>query len=445
MHPLDYSSVAQDCVKCGKCIPSCTIYQVNRDESTSPRGFLDLLGAYDRNELPLDTNAKNIFESCFLCTTCVQVCPNSLPVDVMIEKIRVEIAQKYGIAWYKRAYFYLLKNRALMDFVFSFVYFISPCLFKPNTAKTKNRLRFRLPKMGKRTIFPFVSKSFLQSFQGEIPPSNPSLEPSKISTNQSNKALKHNRVGIFIGCLSNYNYIGVGESLLFILDRLGITALVPKQECCGAPAYFTGDIKTVLHLIKKNIAYFESFIDRVDAILIPEATCAAMLIEDWKHALLQDDNPTPWLERLKALTPKMAMASYWLEKHTPLNALLAQAPKSSLLASKITYHDPCHAKKVLHIHKEPRTLLQNNYTLVEMSDPSRCCGFGGVSMQSDKYDLVLQAGRPKAAMIAASGAEIVSAECSACHMQIDNAMDQAGVKAEFAHPLELVAKALGRV
>ncbi|WP_265611654.1 hypothetical protein, partial [Campylobacter jejuni] len=27
------------CVKCGKCIPVCTIHEENRDEITSPRGF----------------------------------------------------------------------------------------------------------------------------------------------------------------------------------------------------------------------------------------------------------------------------------------------------------------------------------------------------------------------------------------------------------------------
>lgn len=425
---IDFKSISNACVKCGKCIPSCTIYQINRDESTSPRGFLDLVGAYDRGDLELDKNAKDIFESCFLCTTCVQTCPNTLPVDIMIEKIRVDIAQKYGIAWHKKIYFALLRHRKLMDFVFSFVYFISPCMFKSNTSKTKNTLRFSLSKMGKRTIFPFSSRSFLQKYKGGIASKNIPKNPN----------LKHNKIAIFIGCLSNYNYVGVGESLLFILDKLGIDALIPKQECCGAPAYFSGDIKTVKHLIKKNIVHFEAFIDEVDAILIPEATCAAMLIEDYRHALEGEDE---WLKRLDKLIPKMKMASFWLQNNTSLSDLLANSPSQKAM---VTYHDPCHARKVLKIHKEPRILLQKNYSLVEMSDSSRCCGFGGISMQSEKYSLTLKAGIPKAQMIQESGADIVSAECSACRMQLDNAMDHTGVSASFSHPLELIAKALGK-
>ncbi len=112
---FNFSAISDECIKCGKCIPGCTIYQVNADEVTSPRGFLDLLGAYNKNELELDKTAKDIFESCFLCTHCTDVCPNSLPTDMVIEEVRADIAKKFGIAWFKRAFFTLLRHRWLMD------------------------------------------------------------------------------------------------------------------------------------------------------------------------------------------------------------------------------------------------------------------------------------------------------------------------------------------
>ena len=114
---------------------------VNRDEVTSPRGFLDLLGAYKRGDIELDSTSRDIFESCFLCTTCVTHCPSSLPVDVAIESVRVDIAQKYGIAWYKRAYFYLLRHRKVADKVFSFMHFIMPCAFKQENGRWISRFK----------------------------------------------------------------------------------------------------------------------------------------------------------------------------------------------------------------------------------------------------------------------------------------------------------------
>ena len=132
---FDYTAISDDCIKCGKCKPVCTIFNINQDEATSPRGFIDLLGAYKRGELELDRTAKDIFESCFLCTNCVEVCPNSLPTDMIIEQVRSDIAKKYGIAWYKRAFFYLLRHRKVMDLAAKFGYVFQTCGIKINEAK----------------------------------------------------------------------------------------------------------------------------------------------------------------------------------------------------------------------------------------------------------------------------------------------------------------------
>ncbi len=49
---------------------------------------------------------------------------------------------------------------------------------------------------------------------------------------------KKRRVAIFIGCLANYNYTNIGDSLIEILKELKIDAFIPKEQiCCSAPAY----------------------------------------------------------------------------------------------------------------------------------------------------------------------------------------------------------------
>ena len=45
-------------------------------------------------------------------------------------------------------------------------------------------------------------------------------------------------------------------------------------------------------------------------------------------------------------------------------------------------------------------------------------------------------------MIEKTGADVVSAECSACRMQINNSMSNAGVETVFKNPIELIADAL---
>ncbi len=420
---FNFSETSDDCIKCGKCIPVCTIHQINPDEVTSPRGFIDLLGAYQRGDLELDKTAKDIFESCFLCTNCVDICPNDLPTDTVIEEVRADIADKFGIAWFKKAFFMLLRHRKLMDILMKLGYTFRTCGFKDDTKRGGMVPRFPIPMIKSGRLLPSLGKtSFLNTY------------PEEVSHGSKR------RVAIFIGCLANYNYTGIGDSLIDILAELNIDAFIPKDQlCCSAPAYFTGDFYTVETLTKKNIAYFETFIDDVEAIIIPEATCSAMIKHDWE-VFLNNRGMYDWAERAKKLNEKIFMATEWLEKETDLKERLAAKGKS--IDETITYHDACHAKKVQGIHKEPRALLSQNYTITEMSDPDRCCGFGGVTIQAEKYHFAEAAGKPKAAMIEETGARIVSAECSACRMQISNSLHQAEVDAVFKNPVELIAEAL---
>jgi glycolate oxidase iron-sulfur subunit len=432
---FDFTAISDDCIKCGKCKPVCTIFNVNQDETTSPRGFIDLLGAYKRDELPLDETAKDIFESCFLCTNCVETCPNDLPTDMIIERVRYDIAKKYGIAWYKRAFFFLLRNRKMMDFMAKMGWVFQTCGIKIDEAKEKATFRINLPiQMIKDRALPFAKRvSFLNKYPQNIEASN------KENLTEENYKLPNKKVAVFIGCMGNYSYTNIGDSLVTILDRLGIDAFIPKKQlCCSAPAYFTGAFDSVDYLVKENIQYFETFVDDVDAIIVPEATCSAMMNIDWEHYL--HDQPQ-WLERAKKLAPKIHMATKWLEGNTNLKELLSST--GNKFSELVTYHDPCHAKKMQGIKKEPRALLSQNYEIKEMSDPDRCCGFGGVTMQSEKYHFAKAAGLPKAAMIQDTGAQIVSAECSACRMQITNSMHNAKVEeVVFKNPVELIAEAL---
>ena len=417
-----FSEISDMCIKCGKCIPGCTIHSVNPDEVTSPRGFLDLLKGVEDGEIELDKNAKNIFESCFLCNQCVEVCPNSLPTDFMIENARAKIAEKYGIVWWKRAFFFMLKNRWAYDLVSKLGFYFQTCGFKIEEEKKSIRSKFNLPLLHQGRLLPaFRKKTFLKKY------------PEQIKAQNAQK-----RVAIFIGCLANYNYVEVGDSLVKILKFLDIDIFIPKkQACCGAPAYFTGDFKTTEELIKRNIEYFESFLDEVDAIIVPEATCTAMLKKDYEEYIKY--YMPEWIERHKKVKSKIFGSTEWLYKHTDLEERLK---KLNLKKESLTYHDACHFGKVFNIRKEPRALLDDVCEIKEMENPDMCCGFGGITMQSEKFDIARKEGLKKAEMIKKVDSKFVSAECSACRMQITEHLDKVEDDKIFKHPLEIIAEAI---
>ena len=420
MQKFDFSAISDMCVKCGKCKPSCTIFKISGDEVRSPRGFLDLIGAYNRGEMKLDKNAKSIFESCFLCTNCVEACPASLPVDEMIENVRFDLAQKYGISWYKRLFFYLLRHRWIMDFAARLGYVFKSCGFKERDNDTMQP-KFSLPMLKKERLLPNPSKkSFLNS-------------PPEIIKNGERQ------VGIFIGCMANYAYTDTGEGLLKILKELGISAhLMKKQVCCAAPAYFTGDFATVEANAKKNIAYFEKVLESCEAIICPEATCSAMLKVDYERFFEHDEH---WKERAKKVMSKLYLATEYFVKFTNLEQILEQKTEGKEKPA-LVYHDPCHARKMQGVWREPRALLSRIFTLKNSGDEISCCGFGGVTTQSQNYHLARAAGLSRANTLSKAGANVVSAECSACKMQLNNSLNLASSELRCKNPIELIASAL---
>lgn len=87
--------------------------------------------------------------------------------------------------------------------------------------------------------------------------------------------------------------------------------------------------------MKKNIEWFESYLDEVDAIIVPEATCASMLINDYYKVFLGETDRDLYVKRLEKITPKIYLASVFLEKHTPLKSLLEKIPKGKKRLSPI--------------------------------------------------------------------------------------------------------------
>lgn len=421
MKNFNFNEISEKCVKCGKCKPNCTIFKISGDETKSPRGFLDLIGAYQRGELKLDKNAKKIFESCFLCTNCVSVCPNTLATDEMIENVRFDIAKKFGITWYKKAFFYLLRNRKMMDLAAKFGFVFQSCGFKINGNEMKPKISF--PMIKKERLLPSAKKtSFLNSHEEFI-------------NNGGDKT-----IGIFIGCMGNYAYSEIGEGLLKICKTLKINAhLMKEQACCGAPAYFTGDFETVRVNAKKNIAYFEKLLEQLDAIIIPEATCSAMIRVDYERFFHDDEK---WGQRARAVAQKIFMASEYFVRFTDLKQILAQIASNLGSKTQITYHDPCHAKKMQGIFYEPRELLSQIYQIKEIGDSVSCCGFGGVTMQSENYALSREVGLKRANQIISTNTSLVSAECSACKMQLNNALNISKSDMRCKNWVELIAEVL---
>ena len=229
----------------------------------------------------------------------------------------------------------------------------------------------------------------------------------------------------FPGCYLSYDprlkKVAVATASILKKANVNFGILGNKENCCGESIRKTGDEELFKRLAKENI---KTFIDNgVKRVLVSSPHCYHTFKNEYPEFMVNFE--------------VVHIAQYLAE--------LIDAGRLGLnkeYAKKVTYHDPCHARKVQGIYQEPRNLLAPNYPMVEMSDPNRCCGFGGVTMQTEKFHFAEAAGKPKAAMIKATKAQYVSAECSACRVQLSEAMNNADVETIFKNPLELIAESL---
>ena len=77
------------CISCGFCLPACPTYALTADETSSPRGRINLMRALDSGMLPPDdpTLAEQA-SFCLGCRACEPVCPAGVQYGELLEQWR---------------------------------------------------------------------------------------------------------------------------------------------------------------------------------------------------------------------------------------------------------------------------------------------------------------------------------------------------------------------
>ncbi|HET6419855.1 MAG TPA: (Fe-S)-binding protein [Geobacteraceae bacterium] len=406
------------CVKCGVCRAHCPVFTELGREPAVARGKVALASAVLSGKTGLDARLYDDMSKCLLCGTCVEKCPNDVPVDRIVMAAREALARKRGLKSFHKAVRQVLKRRYIMNIGALTASLLSPLIFRKVPVKSGLRLRLPLPFVGRDRYFPKIaSKPFLSRYPEIIPG-----QPDKP------------RVLYFVGCMTNFIYTDIGDSAISLLRSLGCTIIIPKaQQCCGFPAISGGDAPTFADLAEKNIEIFEKY--RPDHIVTACASCGSAL---------RDLYP----ELLGELRPQLARrcgdsAGKVLDAVVLLHNLgLKPGDSGAGQKAVITYHDPCHLRR-RGITKEPRDFLKclPGKVFVEMEQHGSCCGLGG-TFNVYHYGTSLAINSRKCDSIIKSGADLVVTGCPGCMMQIAGGLSKTGAKKKVLHTLELLSKSL---
>jgi glycolate oxidase iron-sulfur subunit len=413
-------SAARDCVKCGTCMGQCPVYVETREEPLVARGKLGLIEAVGQGDSEFNKRLEKILSQCLLCGTCTENCPNGVRADEIIREARALLAREKGLPFSKKTIFkHLLDSQHLMPWLLKGGASLQNLFLKKIPEESGLHLRFPLPFLdSRRLIPPLAPEPFLN------------LQSGWIRADRETQ-----RVGLFVGCVSNYMFPRITQSAVDLLLASGISVYIPQNQfCCGLPAFGSGADETARSLAQKNILAFAG--ENLDRIIAPCASCASMLKTDYPLLFEKED---PLQAQALAFSEKISDSSLFLAK---VWRPRTQEPQSRPQPVKVTYHDPCHLRRKLGIFKEPRQLLQCTPGLeyVEMRDANRCCGQGG-SFNIAHYDLSLKIMDRKVQAIEESGADVVTTSCSGCLLQLMDGLHQAGLKKEVRHLVEMVNQA----
>ncbi len=236
------------------------------------------------------------------------------------------------------------------------------------------------------------------------------------------------RVGLFVTCLVDLFRPRVGFAAVKLLEDAGCRVSVPAvQTCCGQPAYNAGDRADASAIARDVIAAFADF----DYVVAPSGSCAGMLRHHYP-ALFADD---------PAMGPRArALAERTFELVAFLHDVMGVTEVSARFEGAVTYHDACSGLRELGVRDQPRRLLQSvaGLSLVEMSDPELCCGFGGTFCV--KYPEI--SGRmvaDKVADAAQTGADLLLAGDLGCLLNIAGRLRREGRPIAARHVAEVLA------
>ncbi len=235
------------------------------------------------------------------------------------------------------------------------------------------------------------------------------------------------RVGLFITCLVDLMRPTVGFAAAKLLEDAGCLVEVPRQTCCGQPAFNSGDRRTARALALQLMEALEGY----DYVVAPSGSCAGQVKKHFPELFADDPNLS---QRAHALAGK----TYELVSF--LTDVMFVSKVNAAFDGTVTYHDSCAGLRELGVQSQPRKLLGTvqGLSLSELPDADVCCGFGGTF--AVKYgELSDKIVSEKTSKIALAGAGTLLAGDLGCLMNMAGKLKRQGSTVQVRHVAEVLA------
>jgi len=408
------SSGADQCVKCGLCLPHCPTYRLLRNEADSPRGRIALMQGLAEGRLQVDSGLLSHLDRCLGCQACEKVCPSEVQYGQLMDCSRDLLAARRP--WLAR-----LKRSTALHLV------SRPTLWRHGWRLLRFYQLSGVQALLRRSgLLRLIGLRRLDALLPDIKPLPTALVAVSNSVEDEAQPSRP-RVGLFTGCMEDVVSDTLRQDALRLLRQAGYSVLIPEgQACCGALHQHNGDIATARKLAGKNCQAFHRA--NLDTVVYLSSGCG-VTFNDYpaltRPAQGGDSTNIDFVEMIQFLSNTAALRP---EHFRPM-------------ATTVAWLSPCSQRHVTGGQKASRQLLDciPDMTVIELNND--CCGAAGSYMLTQPAlsmtlrDEVLDSLQHHAV------SHLLTANVG-CALHLGNGLRQRGLDIEIMHPLTLLARQL---
>ncbi|WP_235186620.1 (Fe-S)-binding protein [Dyella japonica] len=384
------AALADQCVQCGLCLPTCPTYGLDGNEAESPRGRIAIAAALARGDAEPTAALRIHLDHCLGCLNCQRVCPANVKYDELLVETRALIGPAPERP---RALLAMLRQPTLLRLA-------SRLADATGLQRWKSRLADRLP-----------ANSAWRAALETWPDTDDGVLAAAAKTNDAGQGT----VAIFPGCVASVEDEAAERAAIVLLQAAGYRVARLPAFCCGAMDLHGGDMSTA---------------DRL----------AERVRESWKQSGAdQLITVTPGcLGTLRRALPDVAVTD-------PVALLAGRIDRLTFrpLERRVALHLPCTQLNVARSESDLQKLLAKvpSLDVAVVPRPPHCCGAAGVHM----LEFPERAARLRDGVLGQittlAPQQLLSSNIG-CRLHLSAGMDEQGRHWPHLHPLTLLAQQL---
>ena len=438
--PVDLLALADQCVQCGLCLPSCPTYRLEGLETESPRGRIALVRAWESGPIAPTPAADAHLDACLGCRRCEAVCPAEVRYGALLTEARTRQRRRRTPSWRQRTIEALAARPAALSALLEAYRIAWPLLpqalrplprppAKSGTptfpGKQSGTPTPAFPMSGTPTVLPDPGAP--NSNSNPISSSN-SGTPTFYETTERGRqfgqkvgdthfssdgpiAPAHDATAaLFVGCAARAYEAPLRAAVVRLAAAAGLRLIVPPgQTCCGSLHAHAGDPDRAEALATINRTAFAG----QSLILGLASGC---------HEALSTGlaGQVPVRDAIEAIAERADRLRF--------------APRPE----RVALHLPCTQRNVVRSDTALRALLARvpGLEVIELDAGFGCCGAAGTAMVTDPARAE-RFRRPLLDQLRASGATRLLSANIGCRLHL-----QAGGDVPVEHPLGFLAQCL---